>query len=238
MAGRRSKKVGIEDKLDRKPNAPIFVDRLDAGRQLGEELRLRGYGDEPAVVLAIPRGGVPVGRAVAQAIGAFLAIIVPRKLPLPSDPDTAFGAITPDGTLLLNKPLIERVQLQVDEIKRVAVETLSEARRQVQAYGDCPPLDLAGKTAILVDDGLMSGFTTLAAVRAVYRYEPARVVVAVPVGSFSAIDRLKPQVDDLVCLVEQDDTQDAMACAYQNFVDLTDDQVRAFLQDARARRQA
>jgi putative phosphoribosyl transferase len=225
--------------LDWKPNAPIFVDRLDAGRQLGEELRLRGYGDEPAVVLAIPRGGVPVGHAVAQAIGALLAIIVPRKLPLPSDPDTGFGAVTPDGTLLLNQPLIERVQLQVEEIKRVAVETLSEACRQVRTYcGDCPPLDLAGKTAILVDDGLISGFTTLAAVRAVCRYEPARVVVAVPVGSFSAIDRLRPQVDDLVCLVEQDDTGAAIACAYQNFTDLTDDQVRAFLQDARTRRQA
>ena len=224
--------------MDWLPNAPVFADRLDAGRQLGEELRLRGYGDEAALVLAIPRGGVPVGYGVAQAIGAQLAIIVPRELPLPSDSETSFGAVTPDGTLLLDKPLIERVQLPAEEIKRVAMETMSEASRQMQAYcGDCPPLDLAGKTAILVDDGLVFGFTTLAAVRAVWHYEPARVVVAAPVGSFSIIDWLEPQVDDLVCLVEQDDTEFVIARAYQDFTGPTDDQVRAFLQDARKRRQ-
>ncbi len=224
--------------MDWKPDAPIFADRLDAGRQLGEELRLRGYGDEPAVVLAIPRGGVPVGHAVAQAIGAPLEITIPHKLPIPNDPEMGFGAVTPDGTLLLNQPLVERLQLKVEEIKRVTMETLSETRRQMRAYcGDCPPLDLAGKAVILVDDGLVSGFTMLAAVRAARHHEPACVVVAVPVGSFTAIDRLALQVDELVYLVERDDTSFAVAHAYQDFADLTDDQVRAFLQDARTRRQ-
>ena len=167
--------------MDWQPNAPIFSDRLEAGRQLGEELRLRGYGDEPTLVIAIPRGGVPVGHAVAQAIGAQLSLIIPRKLPIPDDPETSFGAITPDGTMILNLPLLEEQQLPVDVIKRVALETLSEVRRQMQTYcGESPSLDLIDKTAILVDDGLSSGFTMLAAVRAIRRHEPVRVVVAVP----------------------------------------------------------
>lgn len=222
--------------MDWKPDAPIFADRLDAGRQLGEELRLRGYSDEPSVVLAISRAGVPVGHAVAQAIGAPLEIIIPRKLPAPNDPQTSFGVVTPDGTLLLNQPLVERLQLDSEEIKRVAVETLSEAHRQMRVYcGDCPPLDLTGKTVILVDDGLVSDFIMLAAMRAIRHYDPTRVVVAVPVSSFSAIDRLAPQVDDLAYLVERDDTGFAIACAYQDSADLTDDQVRVFLRSAQTK---
>jgi putative phosphoribosyl transferase len=229
---------GIEQELDWQPNAPIFADRLDAGRQLGEELRLRGYGDESAVVIVIPKGGVPVGYAVAQAIGARLEVIIPRKLPILDDPEAVLGAITPDGTMVLNLPLIKEQQLSVDVIKRVAIETFSEIRRQMQAYcGDCPPLDLVGKTAILVDDGLDSGFTMLAAVRAIHRHKPARIVVAVPVSTFSSIDRLKSQVDDLIYLVEQDDTAFTVANCYEDFDDLTDDQVRDFLQDDRAQGQ-
>ncbi len=222
--------------MDWNPNAPVFSDRLDAGRQLGEELRLRGYGDQPAVVLAIPRGGVPVGYAVAQVIDAMLEIIIPRKLTTQDDPQTSFGAITLDGMLLLNQPVVERLQLTVEEIEHVAVETLSEARRQMQTYcGDCPPLDLADKTVILVDDGLASGFTMLAAVRTVCRHEPARVVVAVPVASFSSIDQLESQVNDLVYLVERDDAN--FAHAYRDFITLADDQVRGFLKNARTEEQ-
>ncbi len=223
--------------MDWKPNAPVFADRLDAGRQLGEELQLRGYGDEPARVLAIPRGGVPVGYVVAQTIGAPLGIIIPGKLPVPNDPETSFGAITPDGKLFLNLPVVERLQSDPEEIKRVAVETLSKVRCQMQAYGgDCLPLDLADETIILVDDGLNTGFTMLVAVRAVRRREAARVVVAVPVGTFGATDRLTPQVDDLACLVEQDSTGFAITRAYQDFAALSDDQVLAFLQNAKTRR--
>lgn len=225
--------------MERKPNTPIFADRLDAGRQLGEELRLRGYGDEPALVLSIPRGGVPVGYAAAQAIGAPLEIVIPRKLSLPDDLTAGFGAITPGGAVLLNLPLVERLELEAEEIKRVAIETLSKVRRLMLAYrGDCLPPDLAGKTAILVDDGLISGFTMLAAVRAIHHDEPERIVVAVPVGGSSAIDRLRPHVDDLICLVEREDTDSALSHTYQDFADLTDDQVRALLQNASTRREA
>lgn len=194
---------------------------------------MRGYGDKPAIVLAIPRGGIPVGYAAAQAIGAPLEIIVPRKLFLPDDPETGFGAITPSGALLLDLPLVERLALETEEVKQVALETLSEARRQMKAYcGERLPRDPAGKVAILVDDGLLSGFTMLAAVRAVHHQEPERVVVAVPVSTFSAIDRLEAQVDDLVCLAERDDTTFAVSSAYTDFADLTDDQVRDILQRA------
>ncbi|UCC65624.1 MAG: phosphoribosyltransferase [Anaerolineae bacterium] len=214
----------------------MFADRLDAGRQLGEELRLRGYRDEPAIVLAIPRGGVPVAHAVTQALGTPLEVIVPGKLRLPGEPETTFGAIVPDGTLLLNLSQVESLELEAEEIKRLAAETLSEMHRQMETYrGKRPPLDMEGKTAILVDDGLASGFTMLAAVRAVRCYAPARVVVAVPVSPFSAVDRLAPQVDDLVCLVERDDTGYAIAHAYTDLADLSDDQVCTFLRDIQTR---
>ena len=218
--------------MDWQPNAPLFSDRLEAGRQLGEELRLRGYGDEPTLVIAIPRGGVPVGHAVAQAIGAQLSLIIPRKLPIPDDPETSFGAITPDGTMILNLPLLEEQQLPVDVIKRVALETLSEVRRQMQTYsGESPSLDLIDKTAILVDDGLSSGFTMLAAVRAIRRHEPVRVVVAVPVSTFGSVDRLEPQVDELIYLMERDDATLSVNSCYKDSNNLTDEQVQAFLQN-------
>jgi putative phosphoribosyl transferase len=225
--------------LDRQPEGPIFADRLEAGRQLGEELRLRGYADEPALVIAIPRGGVPVGHAVAQAIGAPLALIIPRKLPIPDNPETSFGAITPDGTMVLNLPQLEEKQLSVDVIKRVALETLSEVRRQMETYYAEPlPLDLTDKVAVLVDDGLGSGFTMLAAVRALHRHKPARVVVAVPVSTFSSADQLSSQVDELVCLVERDDATFSVASYYEDSDDLTDEQVRALLQNSHSDAQA
>lgn len=228
----------IKDKTNWQPNSPIFADRLDAGWRLGEELRLRGYGDEPAVVVAIPRGGVPVALAVAQAIHATLEIIIPRKLRLPDDPGTSFGAITPDGTMILDLPLVEEKQLTIYTIKQVALETLEEVRRQMRTYcGECPPLELAGQTAILVDDGLSSGFTMLAAVRALHRLQPARMAVAVPVSSLGSLDRLVSQVDDLICLVERDDSTFSVADCYQSFDDLTDAQVQAFLAQAQTGRQ-
>jgi len=217
---------------DWQPDMPIFADRVEAGRQLGEELKLRGYGEMPTVVVAIPRGGVPVGHAVARAVGATLEIIIPRRLTIPDEPQLTFGAITPDGTMVLDLPLVESRRLTTLDIKRVAMETLAEVRRQRRAYrGQDTPLELIGKTVILVDDGLSSGFTMLAAVRAIHRHQPSRVVVAVPVSSLGSLDRLLTQVNELVCLVERDNENFAVAHCYRDFSDLTDDQVRAFLTD-------
>lgn len=220
--------------MSREPHAPVFADRLDAGRQLGEELRLRGFEDEPALVLAIPRGGVAVGQAVAQTIGASLGVIIPGKLPVPGDPETSFGAITPDGKLFLDLQQVKRLALEPEQIKHVAMEAFAQVRKQMQAYyGDQSPIEMTDKTVILVDDELLTGFTMLAAVRAVFRHEPARVVVAVPLGTFSAIDRLLSQVDDLICLLEKDEASLSLADIYQDFADLSDEQVKALLQHAR-----
>lgn len=239
MAGPRSDRPGIEDTLGEKPNTLIYADRLDAGQQLGEELRLRGYDEKPVVVLAIPRGGVPVGHAVAKAIDAPLGLVIARRLTVPGDPATGFGAVTPDGALLLNLPQVERLQLEVEEIKRVTAQTLTEVRRQMKAYcGESDPPDLANTAVILVDDGLASGFTMLAAVRAVHHCEPGRIVVAVPVSSSTAVDRLMPQVDELICLAEQDDTSFAIAHAYQNYSTPTDEQVQLLLQNLLASEQS
>lgn len=220
--------------MSREIHAPIFADRLDAGRQLGEELCLRGFDDEPALVLAIPRSGVAVGHVVAQAIGASLGAIIPGKLPVPGDPEISFGAITPDGKLFLDLQLVERLALELEQIKHVAMEVFARVRKQMRAYyGDRPPFELTGETVILVDDELFTGLTMLAAVRAVRRHEPARIVVAVPLGTFGAIDRLTPQVDDLICLVEEDEASLSLADVYEDFADLSDEQVKALLQHVR-----
>jgi putative phosphoribosyl transferase len=156
----------------------IFKDRHDAGRQLAERLLLYRCN---AVVLAIPRGGVPVGYEVSRGLDVPLDIIVPRKLPIPSDPEAGFGAVAPDGTVVLNEALMWYLGLSTEEIERIIGEVLGEVRRRIREYrGDRPLPRLSGKNVIVVDDGLASGYTMIAAVRALRKERPRRVIVAVP----------------------------------------------------------
>ena len=212
---------------------PVFADRLDAGQQLAAKMLDRGYGGEDAVVLAIPRGGVPVAYPVAKALGAPLDLIIPRKLPIPGNPEAGFGAVTADGTVILNQPLVAQLGLPPEEIAALAQQVLGEVRRRVEEYrGRRPPPELKGKTAILMDDGLASGFTMIAAIRAARRQEPAKVVVAVPVSPASSVRRVEPLADELVYLIVRETRSFAVASFYQRFPDLTDDEVKAYLRAA------
>jgi putative phosphoribosyl transferase len=212
------------------PRRPFFRDRRAAGRALAHVLS-ESYAGVDGIALAIPRGGVPVALEVARALKIPLDVIVPRKIPIPWEPEAGFGAVTADGTLLLNEPLVAQLGLTESQIERLAAQVQEEVRRRLQVYrGSRPVPNVKGKTVFLIDDGLASGFTMLTAVRSVRNEEPGEVVVAVPVSPLRSVNLVQPEADQLVCLIVQETPPFAVASFYGQFPDLSDWQVIAFLQ--------
>lgn len=210
-------------------NDDLFRNRAEAGKRLAE--RLLDYAGSGAVVLAIPRGGVPVAYEIAKRLGAELDVIIPRKMPIPWNPEAGFGAITADGTMVLNEPMVESLGLTPGDISRVAEEVRREVVRRTRTYrGDKPPVDVAGKIVILVDDGLASGYTMLAAIKSVRKLSPSKVIVAVPVASSSAARLVERAADRLIALVVSDRLPFAVADFYLEWRDLTDEEVLHYLQ--------
>src|SRR5438874_405365 len=173
-----------------------YLDRYDAGRQLAE--RLRTYKDRPdALVLALPRGGVPVGYEVAEALNAPLDVFLVRKLGVPGHEELAMGAIATGGVVVLNRDVVEGLRIPERVLRDVAAEEARELARRERAYRDGRPApDVSGRTVILVDDGLATGSTMRAAAEAVRKQGPARVVVAVPVASAQTCEELRAYVDE------------------------------------------
>ena len=202
-----------------------FADRADAGRRLAERLgAYAGRGD--VIVLGLPRGGVPVAAEVARSLPAPLDVCVVRKLGVPGDEELALGAIAAGGVLVLNDRVVSGLHLSDEAIAGVAAVELAELRRREQAYrGERPPADLAGRTVIVVDDGLATGATMRAAVRAVRMRAPARVVVAVPVAAPETCAALGPEVDEVVCALRPSDFR-SVGGWYDDFAPTTDDEVR------------
>jgi putative phosphoribosyl transferase len=183
-----------------------------------------------AVVLAIPRGGVPVGYEVSKSLGVPLDLITPRKLPIPSDPEAGFGAVAPDGTVVLNERMVAYLGLSVKDIESIVEDVLSEVRRRIKEYrGDRPLPELKNKNVLVVDDGLASGFTMIAAVRAIRKEYPRRVIVAVPCSPESSVERLEKEADEVVSLAVQPYGPFAVASYYESFPDLTDAEVTGLL---------
>jgi predicted phosphoribosyltransferase len=205
-----------------------FRDRFQAGRYLAEELgRYQGRGD--VVVLALPRGGVPVAFEVARALDASLDIFVVRKLGVPGHEELAFGAISSGDVRVLNHDVVRSLSLARDLIELVSARERKELERRENAYRDGgPPLDVDGRTVILVDDGLATGATMLAAVRALRQQNPREVVVAVPVASRQACDEFRAEVDDIVCAATPEPFY-AVGEWYENFTQTTDEEVRNLL---------
>jgi putative phosphoribosyl transferase len=191
------------------------------------------YRDRRAVVLAIPRGGVPVGYEVARRLGAELDVIVPRKIPIPWNTEAGFGAITADGTIVLNERMVQSLGLEEKEIEEIAEEVRREIVRRTELYrGERPPPDLKGRPAIIVDDGLASGYTMLAAIKSLRKDEPSEVVVAVPVASRGAARLVTHEADKLVALITSEQLPFAVANSYIEWRDLTDDEVLDYLRRA------
>lgn len=176
-----------------------FADRQEAGRLLGEQLSLLRFPDD-AVVLALPRGGVVIGFAVAERLGLPLDVIVVRKLGVPWQPELAMGAVA-GSARVLNRELIRELGIGTDEIDVIVKreQTVIQRREELYRRGK-PPLDLHHRSVIVVDDGLATGSTMLAAARCIRSLQPARVTVAVPVGSRQACAHLRTEADDVVCL--------------------------------------
>jgi len=210
----------------------VFRDRLHAGRLLSE--KLRGYADKGKVILlALPAGGVPVGYAVAKKLGIPMDVMVIRKIQIPWNTEAGFGALTWDGETVLNESLVEQLGLTREEIEELISKTGRIIQERLSKFrGDKPMPDLKDKVVILVDDGLASGFTMLAAARFAKKGMPEKIIVAVPTGSTGAIKLLAPEVDEIVCLNIRSGTAFAVADAYKNWYDLTDEEVIRILERA------
>lgn len=208
--------------------APPFADRVEAGRALGGALRGR-WGQDPPLVLGLPRGGVPVAAQVAAALGAPLDVLVVRKLGLPIHPELAMGAIASGGIRVLNRQVLGAFAISDDVVEQVArVELVELARRERAFRGDRPRPALTGRTVVLVDDGLATGATVRAAVQAVRSAGPQSVVVAVPVGAPAAVRLVADVADDVVCLHAPSGFHAVGSC-YGDFAQTTDDEVRRLL---------
>jgi predicted phosphoribosyltransferase len=214
---------------------PIFQDRHDAGKRLAN--RLTPFASEDAIVLAIPCGGVPVAIEVAIQLGTDLDVIIPRKIPIPGNPEAGYGAVTDDGGIVLNEPLVANLGLTQREIRQQAEEVRAEIDRRHALYrGQLPYPVLQSRTVIVVDDGLASGFTMVAAVESLRRKKAGKVVVAVPVASASAFERVNGLADDLVALVVAHSSWFAVASFYHHWYDLPADEVIKYLGEWRRQR--
>jgi putative phosphoribosyl transferase len=216
---------------------PLFRDRFEAGRILGQ--RLAGIIDDPnPLVLALPRGGVPVGFEVAQALNADLDIFLVRKLGVPGHEELAMGAIASGGVRVLNYALIQQLGVPPELVDRVTAREQQEIERRERLYREGRPApEVSQRTVILVDDGLATGATMLAAAQALRAKQPKRIIVAVPVASKEACEEFGKYVDQIICLATPEPFY-AVGAWYENFSQTSDDEVRELLERAARQRVA
>lgn len=215
-----------------------FADRREAGRFLAQGLSRDGAEADTLVVLGLPRGGVPVACEVSAALGSPLDVFLARKLRVPGHEELAMGAIATGGVTVLNDDVVRGLGITPDVIRRVAEREQRELERREHAYrGDRPPLDVDGKTVILVDDGLATGSSMRAAIQALKQLGPRKIVVAVPVASAQTCRELRALVDDVVYATTPEPFF-AVGQAYWDFSQTTDEEVRALLSEAWLEREA
>jgi predicted phosphoribosyltransferase len=209
-----------------------FEDRSEAGQILAS--KLSKYANRPdVIVLALPRGGVPVGYEVARALNAPLDVFIVRKLGVPGYEELAMGAVATGGVRVLNEQVVNNLNIPDSVIDAVADWETEEIRRREERYrGDEPPPDVHGKTVILVDDGLATGATMLAALKALRQQRPARIVVAVPTAAPDTCEQMRAEADEAVCAITPEPFY-AVGLWYENFSQTTDEEVRELLAAAR-----
>ncbi len=208
-----------------------FRDRREAGRVLAEELA-EYAGRDDVIVLALPRGGVPVAYEVARALGAPLDVFLVRKLGVPGHEELALGAIASGGVRLLNEDVVRGLRIPPEVIDRVEAAERDELERRAREYrDDLPPPDVHDKVVILIDDGLATGASMRAAVAALRQARPARIVVAVPVAAPSTCEEFRDEVDEIVCARTPEPFL-AVGLWYEDFSQTTDDEVRDLLRRA------
>lgn len=215
---------------------PIFENRYDAGRQLAEKLS-NIYKNQPVIVLAIPNGGLPVAVPVALALGAELDVIVSRKIPIPLAPEGGFGAVTDDGTTIFNQDVLKKINLTEQQINWQVNRTRNDIRQRCLLYRGTRPLSIiTGKTAIVVDDGLASGYTMMAAIESVRSRGPKKVIAAVPAASAQAVKTVEKTADAVVTVHTAFVPKFYVSDYYRYWNVLTDDEALACLRDFQMRR--
>ena len=203
----------------------VFRDRFQAGNFLAQKLR-EYRGKKNVIVLAVPAGGVPVGYVVAKELGVPMDVVIVRKIQIPWNTEAGFGAVTWDGETVLNEPLVEQLDLTKEEIAESILKTKRNIQDRLRLFRQDKPMpQLRDKIVIFVDDGLASGFTMLAAARSARKSMPKNIVVAVPTASLGAIELLLPEADKIICLNIRSGPSFAVADAYENWYDLTEEEV-------------
>ncbi len=221
--------------MDSMIQKPVFENRYDAGQQLAA--KLTDYKNQSVVVLTIPNGGVAVALRVAIALEAEFDLIISRKIPLPLSPEGGCGAITDDGTIILNEEAVKKNGLSPEQIDSQVNQVRASIRQRSLLYHkDRPPSGVRGKTVILVDDGLASGFTMMAAVASVRRRRPREIVVAVPVASATALQQLEKAADKIITCTVSSTPKFYLSDFYQYWHDPGDDEVFRYLEEYRTQR--
>ena len=201
----------------------LFADRVDAGKRLAQALRVHVGKD--AVVLAIPRGGVVVGYEVAKALALSLDVIIPRKIGAPNNPELAIGAMTEDGTILLDDRLVDYLNVSQEYIEEESEAQKAEIHRRLRLYrGAIPYPSLKGREVILIDDGIATGSTMKAALASVRKRGAKSVIIAIPVGPPSTIRELEKEADRVVCL-HTPEAFYAIGQFYEDFTQTQDEEV-------------
>ena len=208
-----------------------FLNRQEGGIMLAKELRRYDH-DENAIVLGLPRGGLPVAYEVARVLHLPLDIFLVRKLGVPGHEEMAMGAIASGGVRVLNADVVRQLRIDRKSLDNVSKKEQRELQRREKAYrGERPRPALKGRTAILVDDGLATGATMRAAIKSLRQHNPARIVVAVPTAAPSTCDELADEVDELVYVIAPEPFM-AVGVWYEDFPQTSDDEVRDILQRA------
>ena len=210
----------------------VFEDRSHAGTVLAE--KLKDYAGTNAVILAIPAGGVPVAAVLAKRLQVPFDVLVVSKIHIPWNREAGFGALSWDGTILFNEPLLALLELTQEEIAQCIAAEQEEIERRLKLFrGDAPFPDVAGKSAIIVDDGIASGFTMLVALASLRTKGPKELIVAVPTASLSVIQTIRKEADMIVCLNIREGRTFAVADAYRKWYDLRNEDVVAILKESR-----
>lgn len=209
----------------------VFEDRAEAGRRLAK--KLQHYHRTGAVILAIPRGGVPVAVAAAHRLQVEWNVIVVRKLPVPWSPEAGFGAVAADGSVVLNEAMVSGLQLRASQIEAVTRDVRAEVIRRTEAYSrERPATEVEGRCVIVLDDGLASGYTMLAAIKSLRAQSPSRIVAAAPVASRYAAMMIEEAADECVFEIVSPSVPFAVADFYLAWRDLADEDIIPLLRSA------
>jgi putative phosphoribosyl transferase len=214
---------------------PVFENRYDAGRKLAE--KLFPYADKGVVVLGIPNGGVAVALGVALALNAELDLIISRKIPLPLSPEGGFGSVTDDGTMILNEEIVRRAGLTQQQINYQVSQVRADIRsRSLLYHSEKRPLVITGRTVIVVDDGLASGYTMRAAIESLRHRKPERIIAAAPVGPEHIISEVRQIADSVVTCAVGKEKVFYLSDYYRYWHDISDAEVLHCLKEWRMRR--